>query len=72
MPGTNADLTDLDLGPATRRVAELMATTEVISTLLGGLGTSRAVGFPVAGGTLERAIKEQLPVSCIVVVAKAP
>jgi 2-polyprenyl-3-methyl-5-hydroxy-6-metoxy-1,4-benzoquinol methylase len=46
-----------------RELADLVATA--------GLEVARMAAFPVAGSSLDRALRQELPISCVVVGRKA-
>jgi 2-polyprenyl-3-methyl-5-hydroxy-6-metoxy-1,4-benzoquinol methylase len=60
-------------GPAPDHLFLIRSLSEAVDLVkTAGLQVTRATAFPVAGASLERAVTEQLPLSCVVVGAKVP
>ena len=58
-------------GPAPDHLFLLRSLAEAESLVVqAGLKVTRSIGFPVAGSSLERALREELPISCVVVGTK--
>jgi 2-polyprenyl-3-methyl-5-hydroxy-6-metoxy-1,4-benzoquinol methylase len=59
-------------GPAPDHLFLLRSPAEAAGLVAeAGLVVSRTAAFPIAGSSLERAVRQELPISCVVVGAKA-